>query len=340
MKILCLLLLGFSNVIFAKDLTTNELNDCKLKIVEKLYYSKSAQAAVDNQAEKISNPDYVKNLEDIFAYLPEIQKKIFCHVTRIQIHKELPSWGYANVIFDEDKRPIGSLIGIKVQAFSPSKDLDVFSWKEQLSFGLSKLKDPHFTINPAGPRVKLKIEKVKNPELFYMMVHEINHLVDFMNNIVRFRCTNSRLFGEETYDCQFAPNSFSNLSYFNFFNANSRGQLFLNFEEKTPLLSKFCFYECEEFMDASDMESVYQDLAQTNFVSAYSMTTMYEDFADFATVYLLHTLNLKYELKIYNENNEVIYDQNKHFFDPLNQKMRIKRQWMQNFFTLNSLKYQ
>ena len=63
------------------------------------------------------------------------------------------------------------------------------------------------------------------------------------------------------------------------------------------------------------MESVYQDLAQTNFVSAYSMTTMYEDFADFATVYLLHTLNLKYELKIYNEDNEVIYDQNKHFFD-------------------------
>jgi len=52
MKILCLLLLGFSNVIFAKDLTINELNDCKLKIVGKLYYSESAQAAVDNKAEK------------------------------------------------------------------------------------------------------------------------------------------------------------------------------------------------------------------------------------------------------------------------------------------------
>jgi len=99
MKILCLLLLGFSNVIFAKDLTINELNDCKLKIVGKLYYSESAQAAVDNKAEKISNPDYVKNLEDIFENLPEIQKKVFCHVTRIQIHKELPSWGLCECYF-------------------------------------------------------------------------------------------------------------------------------------------------------------------------------------------------------------------------------------------------
>ena len=335
--LLCLFLLAFSKAVFAQNLTPAELLSCKQQINQKLYYSERTQTGFDSDALEISNTEYAKNLGELFDYLPEIQKKVFCNVDRIQIHEELRAVAYASVILDRNRRPVGNVIGIKVQALSSSEDFDIFTWKEQLSFGLSKKDDPYFTTSPYGPQVKINMAKVQRPELFYVLVHEINHLIDFMNNVTSFDCRNS--IKQSGYNCQFTQDSFALFSFPLSFEVKKGGEFIFNLEGRYPLLSQFCFYDCQKFINPASVKTFYKSLVDSNFVSTYSVTHMSEDFAEFATVHLLNTLNLKYELKIYDEKNEILYDQNKSFFNPLNQKMRIKRQWVQNFFNQNSIKY-
>lgn len=330
----------FHHNAFAKNLTTSELSNCKIKIAKKLYSSQNTETGADFSAQKITNTQYSKILANFFDHLPEIQKRVFCEITRIQIHDQLRSVAFASVILDENRQPTGNVIGIKLQALLADKNSDIFSWKEQLSFGLSDPHDPYFTTNPKGPKVKIRIEKVKNPELFYVLVHEINHLLDFMNSATGFDCRQSRGFLTQGYYCQLRANSYGTLSFPSYFTIDEKSNAFFDLKEMYPLLSKFCFYDCQEFISPSDMGLVYKKLKESDFISTYSITHMAEDFADFGTVYLLHTMNLRYDLKIYNEQDQVLYDQTKHFFDPLNQKMRIKKQWVQNFFDQKNLKYQ
>ena len=74
------------------------------------------------------------------------------------------------------------MVGIRPEAFRGDPiTYDTFSWKEQLSFGPSKMNDPTYAVSGLGPRIVESISGQQSSLVLHVLVHELSHLVDFMN---------------------------------------------------------------------------------------------------------------------------------------------------------------
>lgn len=269
--------------------------------------------------------EQMEKIREIIDFLPEIHREVFCQINQLKLHdKNLKSVAYASVIGDEKGNFIGSQIGMRLNVLlNHEENKDLFSWKEQLSFGLTSSDNPE-VISQNGPLVSLEIKNANKPQLYYVFIHEINHLIDFMNNVTKFQCDSEK--------CTVNPQSFTAFSWpLLMENAEIPKEVSLTY----PLLSKMCFYYCNEFIPVSMMGTIYEALTASSFVTSYSISNPYEDFADFATIFTLYENSIDFNYLISDKNGSVLFDVKNQWEKP---HMDSKKRFVEDFFRTPGIK--
>ena len=115
--------------------------------------------------------------------------------------------------------------------------------------------------------------------LYFLVTHKLGHIFDFTNNLNSFdECE------DHSDGCVVTPkpNSWAAFSWKSF-------NLPLD-TANFPLHADLCFYFCNgKFISADRQDELYQSLASTNFLSAYTTRYPTEDFADTFAYYTIMT---------------------------------------------------
>jgi hypothetical protein len=200
---------------------------------------------------------YVPALMEIYEEMPEKMRLSLCSLDRVFISDGITSTAFASSVTDMFGNTTGGYIGMRKGTFlSQPTSSQIVSWKEQLAFGGSTdflANDPKLIQIDYG----LKMSVLKSDGLFYVLMHELGHLIDFNNGV------NSRS-GRAT--------DWSRLSWS---------------DSRTPLAAAtflkrddFCFYDCASYLDPRDAKAIYTSLSESAFVTTYAAQTPYEDFAE------------------------------------------------------------
>lgn len=318
--------------------------DCESQMAKALCVSESEELEYDENCsvEKVSK-EQLEALKRIVNELPSFHKKVMCNLSHIQIQDKIYSIAYATVVRNTDKKVLGNMIGVRSEVLSGSSNQkDLLSWKEQLNFGLSDPKDPERKVSARGIYVSESLPKEYSTYL-PTIIHELNHLIDFMNsaNDIDFsNCTDDPNERHISY-CRVPETSFSRLSW------DELSPIFIQFPEDTeddlnkvqfpnptwveqwPLVGKLCFYNCKETQSVDSISSVYAELEKSNFTTSYSTQSEMEDFAEAATYYALYQVGIPFHYKIFNAEGQVYFDGYEHF---LSDPVKTKREWLNDFF--------
>ena len=229
------------------DATTNEISD------------DFSRVACSNNSKS-----YVPALLKIATEMPERLRPMFCGVERIFISDRITSTAFASPIIDDGGTYRGGFIGARKSTFLQTPSIhELATWKEQLAFGGSSefLKlDPKLVQIDYG----LKLDVLDRDGLFYVLVHELGHLVDYKNG-VNADCANAR--------CRPSNGSFAAMSW----KSATQPIVSLAFF----LRDSFCYYGCTHPIDPSQMGAIYRSLVKSAFVTTYSGQNVHEDFAEF-----------------------------------------------------------
>lgn len=206
---------------------------------------------------------YLPALMEIYDETPEKMRLSLCTIEKVFISDNITSTAFASSLTNPFGEIVGAFVGFKKQSFvqQPSSH-DLVTWKEQLAFGGST----DFLAN--DPKLiqidyALKLSTLKKDGLFYVLMHELGHLVDFNNQV------NSR----------FSPTIWSKMSWKTSNRAlESEGFKFQN---------DFCFYECSSYLKPEQATEIYSSLQTSAFMTTYAGMSNYEDFAEFWVWHLI-----------------------------------------------------
>lgn len=208
---------------------------------------------------------YVPKLMEIYDETPDKMRASLCTLSRIFISDAITSIAFATALTDRFGNNVGGYIGMRKQTYigEPSAH-DIVSWKEQLAFGGSR------TFLSNDPKLvqityDLKMSTLKSDGIFYVLTHELGHLIDFKNEV------NSR-WGSDT--------DWSELSWAAFSGRPLSNATFY-------LRDDFCFYNCASHLDPADAKAIYTSLQKSGFLSTYAASNAFEDFAEFWAWHLL-----------------------------------------------------
>lgn len=200
---------------------------------------------------------YVPALMSIYDEMPALMRPSLCSLDRVFLSDGITSTAFASSVTDQLGRRLGGYVGMRRGTFlqQPSTH-DLVTWKEQLAYGGS----PQFLSNdPKLVQIEynLKMSTLKTDGLFYVLMHELGHLIDFGNHInADGRMTDWNQLSWQNDDAPFANATFYKRD-------------------------DFCFYNCQQFLNPSDAKQIYSSLQQSAFVSSYSASNPWEDFAEF-----------------------------------------------------------
>jgi len=316
--------------------------DCNTQLSKALCVSDYDDMGIDSQcsSEKVT-PAQIAALIELKDSLPPFHKKVMCSLGRVQIQKNIFSIAYATYIRNPNRRPIGTMIGFRPDVLTKENNQDLYSWKEQLNFGISDPKDPERRFDPNGPLVKEEIPQEYSHHL-PTVIHELNHLIDHLNsaNNVEYSSCDSTS-DPHILNCKIPTDSYTHF----FWNENYAALTRLEEEDDSvfdnivlpepewknqwPLLGKLCFYFCKTTQSPDNISSVYGELKKSNFATSYATQSEYEDFAEAATYYALESMGVPYKHSVYNAKGFVYFDGYEHYQSEV---MKEKRDWLSNFF--------
>lgn len=322
--------------VFNKSSITED-QDCLEHIKSVTCFSDKEQGGLDtNCSSKELSQEIVFKISDLIETLPSFHQRVFCHINRLQLHTKISSIAYASFIEDEKGNILGNMIGIRLDAIKNGSGNNLFSWKEQLNYGLSKHDDPNYTISNQGPQILLEIPQVKEFLLFDVIVHEVSHLIDFMNEANSEDCGELPENGKKRVTCKPRDNSFSKISWpvYSFLSDGSDWPP-KEFKGLYPWLSKLCYYDCQEYISPSNITDVYNELSRSKFVSAYSSRNMREDFAEASTAFVLKSRGFQYKVVL--GDNDTLFDLDQNWEA---ENLKGKRKWLEDFYSRSDLKYQ
>ena len=281
-------------------------------------------------------PEMLKLFPDLIRALPPFHQLVLCHVNRLQIHTRLFSIGYASGWEDANHKQIGNMIGLRLDVLLGSNPAhDVWSWKEQLNFGLRQMNDPDYKISPEGPVI---VEQIGGPDtlLTSVMTHELGHLIDFMNAVNKDDCTEDKITG--TFHCQFADDSFTALSWGKSATYR-RGERGPPPEHRAlyPWLSQLCYYFCSQPIPPAKIVDVYAELRGSSLLTSYSASSAMEDFAEASMIYSLKKAGLSFSYDIHGKAGTLLFDFDAQWTAPQNQPKRL---WLEAFFARPDLTYE
>lgn len=244
---------------------------------------------------------YVSLLQEVYEASTPLMKKIFCSLKRIYIESDMKFGAYAQLYRD---RP-GATLGIRKVDIDLNNNLGVgLSRKEQLCFGRNDTESvdeslPHF-ISKDNPEI--------NNYLFYVISHEFGHLIDWKNQI------------------SLNDGEWQKLSW----ESEDKPLVSADFEGR----KKFKFYDADDsILGKADYSKIYENLYNSNFVSAYSSIDADEDFAEtFAHINVFR--NLETNLKFIDPISKLEFDVSSRINS---NKLEKKVQFIENVMDKNDL---
>ena len=310
-----------------------------------------------NCSVKRVTPEQLAALSKVVADLPPLHRKMMCTLSRIQIQDKIFSMAYAGrvVSAEPDNKWLGSMIGLRsdiLKKHAPDRDLN--SWKEQLNFGLSKMKDPNLKVSPLGPTIQEETPQTQISYLF-VFVHELNHLFDMLNRANDRHpdfdtCVEDEK-DKKLFHCKSAVDSYSRLSWGDSLDviaydpeeekeSQDTTQEYQrptpSWAEKFPLVSQLCFYDCKKTISPLLIKQVYQELNNTDFITSYSASNYFEDFAEAGTIWAFENYKIPYIYQIKGPDKKVYFDATKQFRSP---NFQAKKEWLDKFFARENLIY-
>ena len=276
--------------------------------------------------------DMLAKIPEIVGQLPPLHRKVFCNIGRLQIQPAIESMAYAGQILnDENTKMIGLMVGVRADAIEGKKaNTDIFSWKEQLNFGLSKMNDRLYTLSPFGPKVVEGISGSNLSLVLYVITHEVTHLIDFINLANHTNYTHEG----DTWVANEFPDSFALLSWPAKYKIMQADGQMPEWVVMSPILSQFCFYSCTKTIPVKNMKLTYDALKNSSFMTSYSTSSQMEDFADSSAMYLLGPKGFEY--KIVGPDGELFFSSNTAWENP---NLDVKKLWLKNFYARTDLKF-
>jgi hypothetical protein len=329
------LLLGLGPAVARAQDMSDE--DCMARVRRIICVSESSASDYDPACNKKSvPPEWLAQFPNLITELPPVQREVFCHLNRLQIQPNLSTLAYAAEIKDARKNVVGNLIGLRPSLLLAQTPRDMWSWKEQLVFGLTSQKDAGYALRAAGPRVELSIADSKSDYLLIILTHELSHLIDFMNNVFAPECERSADSTQEKLrvTCHSPENSFARLSWPFQFSGAVDGSEWppKEFVARTPLLAGICYYGCKSIVPLDAMSKMYKELRGSSFFTSYSAANPSEDFAESSAIVALKNRGLHY--KIIGPQHETLFDLQDFWDQP---QMAQKRRWLENFYAQKNL---
>jgi hypothetical protein len=289
--------------------------------------------------------EMLSSLNLIYSELPDFHKKVLCHLNQIQIHRKMMSIGYVSAVRSSEGLSVGSVMGLKIEMLSDNSENKSMSWKEQLNFGLTDLKDPTRTPSPNGPFLNEKVPS-QLPQLFAVVVHELNHLIDMFNGVNSSFGECTPIAGKEfLYRCKHEVDSFPTLSW------GDEVELVIDdipegyqysyprpiWSSQFPLLSQLCYYWCEgKVISPSLIQQTYQQLYESSFLTAYSTAGEMEDFAESAMIWSLLQTERPLNYIIKDGSGQTLFESDIHLKSSV---VQPKLKWLKEFFNRNDLKF-
>ncbi|MDD4976370.1 MAG: hypothetical protein PHY93_18575 [Bacteriovorax sp.] len=268
---------------------------------------------------------YAIHFEQLYDNYPPALQKMFCSLKRIYIENQFFGTAYASLMYDTNGNRDGALIGIRKSVLDESLSLATWaSWKEQLSFG--GVTDS-YTVTPDLPHVTTSSNSKANDFLYFVITHEFGHLFDFSNNLnEQINCPEPTPENEDP-ECKMAEGSWGAISW----ETDRKPKPINEFQNRSGL----CFYVCEgKTLNKADVPGLYESLLKTDFVSTYSATQIWDDFAEslayftidqkLASRYMLNTKQGKY------------YDSISKLSSPI---FATKSQYLKNFLERTDILY-
>ncbi len=280
-------------------------------------------------------PEMMKLFPDLLRVLPPFHLLVLCHVKQVRVHTHLFSIGYASELRDANHKPIGTMIGVRLDVLLGSNpNHDIWSWKEQLNFGLSKMNDPDYTTSPLGPNMH---ERVGGSDslLATVFVHEVGHLIDFLNKANVEDCKADKAAG--VANCTSPADSFTALSW------GTSVTYKLNSDDPPPewvalypWLSQMCYYSCTKTIAPANIPDVYSELSKSGLLTSYSARDPMEDFAEASMIHSLKKAALPFSYFILGAGGATLYDFDTQWVAP---QVQAKRLWLEKFFARTDLAY-
>lgn len=246
--------------------------------------TREIQSGLERVVCNANSKRHLPAMMSIVDELPERLRPSLCSVYRVFISDNIPSTAFASPITKPgSKEPAGAYIGVRKSTFLQQPTARALvTWKEQMAFGGSQeflSNDPDLIQIDYGLKTTLTSDG-----LFYVLVHELGHLIDFNNAVSARGCANPAR-------CRPRAGSFAALSWLNDRQPMTEGTF--------ALRDLFCFYGCAKHLPAEKAKDVYESLPKSAFITTYSGMNPVEDFAEFFTWNLMikhKSPNLRYKV--------------------------------------------
>jgi hypothetical protein len=238
-------------------LVTEDRAQCEARLREALCVNDETMETLARKWNRVKcDPDsasYLPVAMEIYDEMPERVRPLYCSLEKVFLSDNLWSIAFASAIKKGD-RMIGAFVGARKSSFTGDVTASaLLTWKEQLIYGGSQ----DFLHNdPASVQLNygMRLEHMKSDGLFYAMMHELGHLVDFQNNANR----------------KWEPISWTT------FSAARR-------DSEYQGQRKVCYYNCGSRLRLEQAYPLYLSMRESAFITAYSGVNAYEDFAEFWT---------------------------------------------------------
>ncbi len=251
---------------------------------------------------------------------------MFCSLDVIFIEKKFFGTAYAGLVKDANGKPVGAQMGIRQSVLDEDLGLTQWSsWKEQLSFG--GIVDS-YTVSSHLPIIQTSTPAENlNDFLYFVVAHEIGHIFDYANLINETKNCPEVPDDQEPLECELQEGSWGSIGWLTTQKPKA--------ENDSLNRSQLCFYWCDgNTLGASTISNLYADLFKTNFISIYSTTQPWDDFAD-SLAYFLMKRNLDTAYSIHTNQGQS-YDIMKKLNSPV---WRTKRQYLEKFISRTDIIY-
>jgi hypothetical protein len=269
----------------------------------------------------------ISSLQTIYDAYPQALKNVFCSLGRIYLEKKSVGTAYAGTTPDGSMAIMGFRADLLLGE-APSLSRWV-SWKEQLSFGGSRdysVRDDLVKIESSS-----SLAAPASDFIYYVIAHEFGHILDFKLKVNDWSCNES---GDT---CTPKPASWPELSWS--FSYPQKGQTpedpwglsawEPNASAAFDHRSELCFYGCADGRGKPElMEPLYASLHQGSFLTTYSATNSWDDFAETVAFYAgTRYTNLSYTAVLPSGTRFDLVEKYLH-----SESFRAKREWVERFF--------
>ncbi len=263
---------------FGTNLNDRELCERALRasVCETTYSAQEIAQGWSSVPCSSASASYVPALMAFYDEMPARLRPSLCTLERIFISDGITSTAFASPIMKSlDEAPVGAYIGARKSTFLNQPTVSALvTWKEQLPFGGSAeflANDPSLVQINYGLNTGLPADG-----LYYVLIHEIGHLLDFANFVSATSCGPNR----SGSNCVPNPGTFASLSW----ETSSKPLA----HAKHLRQGEFCYYNCAGLiLSPSEGFTIYSSLMTSAFITPYSGMNSREDFADFFAFNLL-----------------------------------------------------